>query len=507
MEKQFSFSGGAPQEQRPIIRRWTWNWVLLAIAWAVVLPVGGRAAQAQANDQVPGRWHYQDQFQEIVAEFKSDGSFQQVTKTAVGAQEFQGRYGLRGGVLRIEPEGNLAQDIQCQFPDPDTMRLTYPGGQTILARRLKPAVKSSDIPPTTKPAQEAPAVAQAPSAAASGPRRPARLLMNRVEEPNEKAFTVLVPQGWKTAGGIFNVNPLERNGPGNSISPKCDFSVQRDASGSIMVRWLPSWNYADLSRSPMGYGLFQPGQQYQGMLVRPLVGPRQFLTELLLKEHPGAQDLRIVAEDALTEVSTAFAKQAERLNQSLQQLGLEPMRFESLALLVEYTQAGQRYRESVRTTIADNRSGAFQWSNDSTLLFRAPAAEFESWKPILDSIQASLKVSPQWMAAVLRAGGERAKAALETQQYLNKVANEIVENRRKTNAEIRHEQWLLISGQEEYKNPFTGEVERDTSAYRYRWESNQGGVILSDENSFDPNRYEEYNTREWKRSEIWDRKN
>ena len=183
------------------------------------------------------------------------------------------------------------------------------------------------------------------------------------------------------------------------------------------------------------------------------------------------------------------------------------MRFESLALLVEFTQDGQRYRESVRTTLADNRSAAFQWSNESTLMFRAPAAEFESWKPILDSIQSSLKISPQWMAAVLRAGGERAKAALETQQYINKVANEIVENRQKTNAEIRHEQYLLLSGQEEYKNPFTGEVERDTSAYRYRWENNQGGVLFSDENSFDPNRYEEYNTREWKRSEIWDRKN
>ena len=72
-------------------------------------------------------------------------------------------------------------------------------------------------------------------------------------------------------------------------------------------------------------------------------------------------------------------------------------------------------------------------------------------------------------------------------------------------AENRHEQWLFISGQEEYKNPFTGAIERGTSEYRYRWENNRGEILYTDENGFDPNRTEEFNTKEWKRSEAWDR--
>lgn len=123
------------------------------------------------------------------------------------------------------------------------------------------------------------------------------------------------------------------------------------------------------------------------------------------------------------------------------------------------------------TVIADNRSGAFQWSNENTVMFRAPAETFEGWKPILDMIRGSQEVNPQWLAAVQRASGERAKRALETQQYINRVANEIVENRRRKNAQMRHEDWLFISGQEEYKNPFTGEIERGSSAYQYRWEN------------------------------------
>ena len=142
------------------------------------------------------------------------------------------------------------------------------------------------------------------------------------------------------------------------------------------------------------------------------------------------------------------------------------------------------------------------WSNEDTVVFRAPVAEFDAWKPVLDLIRSSREMNPQWVAAVNKAVGERTKNALETQRYINKVANEIVENRRRTHAEIRHEQWLFISGQEEYKNPFTGKTELGTSDYRYRWVNNQGDILYTDENSFDPNKYEEYKTREWKRSPV-----
>jgi hypothetical protein len=273
-----------------------------------------------------------------------------------------------------------------------------------------------------------------------------------------------------------------------------------------MLRWLPSWNYADLSFAPTGKNLFRPGQYYQGMLVRMLITPRQFLTELLRTERPQASGFRVIADDPMQEVAEANAEKAQQVNAFLRQRGLPPNRFECLAMLVEYTESGRLFRESLMTTIADSRGGAFMWANENTIMFRAPAGEFEAWKPVLDMVRSSLTLNPQWVAAVTKAVNQRTKAARETQQYVNRVAHEIVENRRRTNAEIRHENWLSITGQEEYRNPFTGEVERGTSAYQYRWENNQGEVLYTDQNGFDPNRVEEYNTREWKPSQVWDRK-
>jgi hypothetical protein len=94
---------------------------------------------------------------------------------------------------------------------------------------------------------------------------------------------------------------------------------------------------------------------------------------------------------------------------------------------------------------------------------------------------------------------------MENQMAVNKTMNEILEHRRKTNAEIRHEDYLMLTGQEEYKNPYTGDVETGSSAYSNRWQNSRGDVLYSDENSFDPNQTETKTDTEWKRSEVWDR--
>ena len=450
---------------------------------------------AVSNTALVGSWQHKDARLNIVTEFLTDGTFRQVTVGSQGRQNFSGRYQLSGQSLYLQADGGQpAVQAVCRFADPDTAVVTYASGETLTWKRI--SAQTPSTAPSKPPEPPAPAAGGTPS------KNLKTLVMQRTWEPKEQAFSFLLPKGWTTEGGVFNVNPLQMNGPGNTVTPKCDLSVKADAGGSVMLRWAPGWNYADLSLSPSGWGTFRPGMHYQGMPVRPVIGARQFLTDLLKTMRPQATDIKVVAEDPMAEVVAAYARRAEPINQNLQKMGLAPTRFEALALVVEYREAGEHYREVLSTTIADARGGAFMWSNDDTIVFRAPASRFDDWKPALDTIRASRQPNPQWVAAVTKATGERAKAALETQRYIADVASQIVENRRRTHAEIRHEQWLFISGQEEYTNPFNGQTERDTSHYRYRWVNNQGDVIYTDENSFDPNTTEEYKTREWKRTPI-----
>ena len=283
----------------------------------------------------------------------------------------------------------------------------------------------------------------------SGTPNPDQVCFDRVWEPNENAFTVVVPKGWKIRGGIFNVNPLQVNGPGNAISPKCDFAVMSDDQESMMMRWMPSWNYADLTYSPGGGANFPPGQWYQGMPVRLMVSARQFLWEMLQAERPRASGMTIAVEDPVNEVTAAFYQRAEQLNQSLQQAGLPPLKFESWDMVVGYSEDGQSYFEEVTTTICDNRAGAFAWTNDNTFMMRAPAADFATWGSVLLQIRNSLETNPQWLAAVEKASGERARIAWETQQYINKVIAEVLAKRQQAYDEAQRKREEDAAGPEE----------------------------------------------------------
>ncbi len=448
------------------------------------------------SPSIVGNWHFQNDRIEVFAEFLEDGSFRQVNVTPSGRETYSGRYKWTGHILSILPQGAPQQQITCRFADDDTILATYPTGETLRWKRLKEARSRED-------AAKSPQAKGAAGPAFSSPagKRPT-LLMQRTWEPNEKAFTFLVPKGWVFKGGIFNVNPLTQNGPGNSMSPKCDLVVKKDEKGTVMIRFAPAWNYADLTYSPTGFGLFRPGQYYQGMLVKALATPKQFLTEMFQAARPQATQVTVIAEDSMREMVEAVYRANQQTNQQLQQMGLKPNRYDGLAILIEYTEGGQGFREVLRTVITDSRTGAFMWTNEYTIQFRAPKNDFETWKPALDVIYNSIELNPQWIAAVTKAMDQRAKMALDTQRYINKVASEIVENRRRTHAEIRYENYLFISGQDEYVNPFTKKVELDTSAYRHRWMNNQGDILYTDENAYDPNQYEQRPNHEWKPTPV-----
>jgi len=291
---------------------------------------------AFSNAELVGSWHYKDSRIDIVTEFLMDGSFRQVTVGPQGRQAFSGRYKLSGQSLYLQVDGG--QEAVCRFTDPDTAVVAYASGETLTWKRVS-VQKPSPAPP--KPSEPPSAAVVTPTAGGASPKTIKTLMMQRTWEPREKAFSFLLPQGWALEGGVFNVNPLQMNGPGNTTTPKCDLTVKADARGTVMLRWAPSWNYADLSLAPTGWGTFRPGMHYQGMPVRPIVGARQFLTELIKSMRPQAADIKIVAEDPLPEVAAAYARRAELIKQNLQKLGLAPTRFEALALVVEYREAGE----------------------------------------------------------------------------------------------------------------------------------------------------------------------
>ncbi len=122
------------------------------------------------------------------------------------------------------------------------------------------------------------------------------IVFTRIQEPNEKAFSILIPNGWKTEGGIIRINPIEQGGSAQSISAKLNFLIKRDDKISVGLHWFPEILFCDARKTPAGQmGLFPPGSNYNGMPVLPLMSAEDFLIQVVFPQtHPNITDLNVV---------------------------------------------------------------------------------------------------------------------------------------------------------------------------------------------------------------------
>ncbi len=336
----------------------------------------------------------------------------------------------------------------------------------------------------------------------------AMVRFQRQWEPKQHAYSFLVPAGWTVEGGMFFVDPSQAGGSANSIDAKCDLAVKKDAAGTVMFRWLPTWNYCDMSQNPqfsLTAGLFPAGSRYQGMEVRPMPNCASFLQALFGSLHPTASDINIVEVKPMPELAEVYRKLTQEVDKQLQMLGFGPMKYDAGGIIVEYTEGGTRFREGLITCLTDMRSAGAMWSNQHTQMMRSPVQETKQWKPVLDIICQSVRLNLEWFLAAQKAGTDRAKISQETLRYIQSIDQEIYAHRSETNSKINYENYLMLTSQEEYVNPFTNEVERDTSEYKYRWTTEQGEMIYTDLNNFNPNAQRELNNREWKLTPVRER--
>ena len=126
------------------------------------------SASAECSASIIGTWRFTNDQLEIVTEFLPDGTFRQVNATAKGRETYTGRYQLMGQTLFVQPrEAPQPQQIQCRFPDADTILATYPSGETLQWKRVRPAAGPEK--PSKPPGAAAPGLGGGRRQAADAP--------------------------------------------------------------------------------------------------------------------------------------------------------------------------------------------------------------------------------------------------------------------------------------------------------------------------------------------------
>ncbi len=310
------------------------------------------------------------------------------------------------------------------------------------------------------------------------------LILHKYTDQTEQAFTVLVPDGWKTRGGILRVNPLTQDGPGNTIAAKLDFAVTKDDQNSVFIYSVPQILYCDpakLVTTQLGYN--QIGGTYRGMPLYPLPSAQDYLLQMLFPQlHPQASQVQIVEQRPLPELAQKYWQQQVASGIP------STSSYDAGFAIVTYVENGVTYKEKLLTVIHDyGELGVGMWENSETTVTRAPLDEFEMWEPVLLMIQDSFRTNPQWWAMELQGQIQRGEMAYKSQQEINRIAEEIVAHRRETNAEIRNDMYLTMSNQEEYINPYTNEIDIGSNQYQNRWVNSRGDVLYTDDRDYNPN--------------------
>lgn len=337
-----------------------------------------------------------------------------------------------------------------------------------------------------------------PGPGGSGPA----LVLHRYKDRTEGAFTILVPAGWQTRGGMLRVDPTAAGGAAQSIEAKLDFAVISDDAGTVGVRWLPHIYYVDQKHIGLAAGMFPPGSNYGGMTVVPLLSAADFATRMVFPHLHGETPMRVVETLPLPGVARV---QQELFSQRLAPYLPMPLNFsfDAAAVTLEYSEGGVAFREVVVVLIEDRGplvSG--QWCNRFTLVARAPVDQFERWAPVLKLIADSSRPDPQWVRGEIRGQMQRNEIMARTQQEVQRIEQEIVEHRQRTMAEIANDGYLNLTGQEEYVNPYSGEVELGSNEWNHRWQNDSGDVIYSDDPNYDPNRDPGLHVQNYRQSKI-----
>ena len=323
----------------------------------------------------------------------------------------------------------------------------------------------------------------------------ATVAFERRAEPRERALTLLVPKGWLIEGGAFRILDERYGGAMNMTDCKFDMSVKSNAAGSVMIRWMPEMMCIDQAQA---WGNPE-GAIFNNALVRRKRDPLRFLAEVAFPyAHPRASQMTVTETKNLPSLASKY-----QAGVPAEMKMFTNMAYYAGMITVTYQENGTWYSERLVTVIEDFGSGGGGlWRNRESMLIRAPKGELPKWEATLSVIQNSGKWNMNWIAGEIRGQAGRQATVAMTQRDIQRIDAEIAEGKRKTAAAIQHDMYLTLTGQEDYKNPFTGEVERDTGEWKNRWINSSGDVIYTDDGSYDPNHDPDLKTSGYKKSQA-----
>jgi len=321
-----------------------------------------------------------------------------------------------------------------------------------------------------------------------------RLKKTSVTDPmagGVEAFSLLVPDGWRTEGGV-----LWRMEYSNLATGR--FRAFDPAGAAAALEIFPATPY---TWAEGGIAFFPPGSVYLGNVVQP--PPRSahdYVRDVLLPQHrSSAERLRIVSRERLSDVERALSQSGSNAAMGIETTVLAER------VRVEYRERGRDLEEDVYCVLNVSTSsmmpGSVFWSPDRLYSFRAEKGALDGNAPLLQAMASSVKISLPWFAQyqqVLEMWRNREMQAIRDagalSRRISQLNDEILamyrqswEERQASSDRVNREFGEYIRGVETYDDPSKSYPVELPSGYRNAWVSQSGEYVLSNDDGYNPN--------------------
>jgi hypothetical protein len=282
------------------------------------------------------------------------------------------------------------------------------------------------------------------------------------QDPNEQAFTVEVPEGWKVTGGLIRRNAVDPRGCLQIASPEGDVVIS-SGEATVPTFTLPGFSefFPEGSDYSPGYGVamkvmrYKTGTQFAGEYVQTRVA--QSINDVAVT---GSRDRPDIAQ-AINEINARYSIGGVQTQLTMGEVTFTG-RYQSKAV------EGYWFAGTQLTTVASSGAPGL-WNVPNLIGYVATPEKAPLAQAVMGHMVNSTSISPQWVAMQQGLTANVSKIVSETNNAISSIITKTYENRQAAQDNISRKWSNMMLGQTDLVDPDTGQTYKAASGHNYYW--------------------------------------
>ena len=308
-----------------------------------------------------------------------------------------------------------------------------------------------------------------PVAGRGAPVRPSVTYV-RFNDPNEGAFSLDVPQGWRVNGGLVRKAPVDVRSQVVAVSPDNQI-VLRIGDADLPPFAIPTPVLAQTGFREGSW--YSPGYGVQMQVLRYMGGDQFAAFWVNSKVSSACGNLQMMGGRPLPQTVQAMNAIMARHGSGYVQQRLAAG---DVAFRCQQSQTPMAGYLFVATLVTGTADGGGTWNVDQLQGYLAAFERAGEAQAILSRMVESGRLNPAWVRMQQNITGNVSSIVAETGAHVAKVISESYWSRQSSEAEMSRRRSNQILGVEDVRDPATGRELKVESGSNYYWIDPRGNV-------------------------------